>query len=196
MRPVEQRHGGDQHESGAGGPHATPGLAPRPELVLISPAAPALAAVSSTPAGPARGRRILSIRWIVCAAVAALITLIMFVAGSLSERTTRATLTAQIESRLRLQSQNLALASARVLLGEFPELTIQPLVNDVLARQPDLAIAAVVDRAGRVQGHLDARALGAPLELPPGLAPVVGSRDAGGSELHASAEMLVAETPV
>jgi serine phosphatase RsbU (regulator of sigma subunit) len=157
----------------------------------VTPAPPGAASAGAPPA------RIVSIRWIVTSAVVALITLIVLGAGTLSERNAREVLTAQLEARLLVQSQNLALSSAGALLSDFPELTLQPIVNEMRVRQPELEFIAVVDRRGRIQGHTETRLLGTPLTLPPGLvaganAPRVGP----GQELSANARLLVASTTV
>jgi len=156
----------------------------------VSPATP-------SPVASAAPARVVSIRWIVTGAVAALVTLIVLSAGALSERNARAVLADQLEARLLVQSQNLALSSSGALTTEFPELTLQPIVNAMLTRQPDLAFVAVVDRRGRVAGHSDLRRLGSAWTSPDHLvADAHPPRVIPGQRLLRNPTVLVAETPV
>lgn len=142
-------------------------------------------------------RSVLSIRWIVTLAAAVLITTALLSMGYVSEHNARLALTREIQTRLLLQARNLALASSGALLGEFPELTLQPIVTEILARQPELAFAVVLDHEGVIQGHADARQLGQRLEPVAGLHDVEPAPAAGAGEvLQQNGELLVARATV
>jgi serine phosphatase RsbU (regulator of sigma subunit)/anti-sigma regulatory factor (Ser/Thr protein kinase) len=142
-------------------------------------------------------KRVLSIRWIVAGAAAILTTLVVLGVTAVMERRTRAVLLEEIESRTLVEARNLALASTRALLTDYPELLLAPLVKEMTLRQPELAFIAVVDRSGTVQGHPDVRAIGAPFTAPEKLtdatSPVPRKE---GETLTENAAMLVASVPV
>lgn len=148
----------------------------------------------------ARGskRRVLSIRLIVTAAAVLLTTTAVLSVGAISERQAREALTREIEARLLLQARNLALTSSQALLGEdYPELTLQPLVREMLARQPELAFAVVLDHKRVVRGDLDSRSLGTIYRPPGGLQPLLEKGTGTPAErLLGNRALLVAETPV
>lgn len=149
--------------------------------------------------GGGRGRpgRIWSIRWIVTTAAVGLTTVATVSVGSIAERNARRALTAEMETRLVLEARNLALTSAGALLTDYPELTLQPLVREKMAKQKELAFAVVVDAAGIIQGHPDARHLGTPYTAPVGLAPLPGLADMSpGESLQQSESNLVASAPI
>src|SRR5258706_13079846 len=107
-----------------------------------------------SPAFPATTtkRSVLSIRWIVAVAAAVLTTLVVLGVTGVMERKTRGVLMDEIESRLLIQARNLAVAGANALLTEYPELLLAPMVKEMRAEQPELALVLVVDRSGGVQG--------------------------------------------
>ena len=149
------------------------------------------------PGTPVRRKSVLSIRWIVAGAAAILTTLVVLGVTAVMERRTRAVLLEEIESRTLVEARNLALASTRALLTDYPELLLAPLVKEMTLRQPELAFIAVVDRSGTVQGHPDVRAIGAPFTAPEKLAAAsspVSRKD--GETLTENAAMLVASVPV
>src|SRR5262245_63867213 len=111
---------------------------------------------------PTSRRPALSIRWIVAGAAAVLTTLVVLGVTGVTEQRTRAVLVDEIESRLLIQARNLAVAGANALLTDYPELLLAPMVKTILAEQPELALVAVVDRAGVIQGHSDVRQIGTP----------------------------------
>jgi serine phosphatase RsbU (regulator of sigma subunit)/anti-sigma regulatory factor (Ser/Thr protein kinase) len=149
------------------------------------------------PGTPVRRKSVLSIRWIVAGAAAILTTLVVLGVTAVMERRTRAVLLEEIQSRTLVEARNLALASTRALLTDYPELLLAPLVKEMTLRQPELAFIAVVDRSGTVQGHPDVRAIGAPFTAPEKLAAAsspVSRKD--GETLTENAAMLVASVPV
>ena len=111
-----------------------------------------MAATPNPKATPAAARKkpVLSIRWIVAGAAAILTTLVVLGVTAVTERRTRAVLLEEMESRTLVEARNLALASTRALLTEYPELLLAPLVKEMTTRQPELAFIAVVDRSGTV----------------------------------------------
>ncbi len=103
-----------------------------------------------------------------------------------TERNSRRVLQQEMETRLILEARHLALLSTDALLTDFPELTLCPVVREMLERQPDLAVAAVLDHDGRIQGHPDVRRLGEELAL-------LGSFTEHATEAaHASDEQMLA----
>src|SRR5258706_12023375 len=154
-----------------------------------APAAPA-------PPIPARPRRpVTSLRWIVSLAMVALTVIVGGGVGAIADLRARAALTAEIETRLRLEARNLALTSASALLTDYPELTLVPLVREMESRQPELAIVVVVDRAGVIHGHSDVRQLGTVYVPPAGLLlrPLAGATP---ETLQSNTEILMASAPI
>jgi len=143
-----------------------------------------------------RRPRIAGMRLIVTGCSVAIMAAGVLGVGALGERRSHQVLTGEIETRLRLQARNLALMSSGALLSEYPELTLHPLVKEMQADLPELAFVLVVDHAGVIQGHRDARSLGEDYVPAPGLA-VLDSTAAGpGAHLLGNDELLVASAPV
>ena len=139
----------------------------------------------------------ISVRWIVTIGVVALTTLIVLAAAAISEHNARQALTFEVESRLVLEARNLGLGSSAPLLGDFPELMLQPVVKNMQTRQPELAFIAVLDRHGVVQGHSDVRQLGSTPQLPAHLTEVPNAPPKGpGETLLGNSSVLVASAPV
>ncbi len=150
-----------------------------------------------SPAGGGPRRRVLSIRWIITAGAVLLTTSAVLSVGFVSEHNARGALTRELESRTLLLARNLALTSAGALLGDFPELTLQPVVREMLARQPELAFVTVIDHRGVIQGDADPRRLATPYRDPPGLVTATDRvRLAAGESLRANRDLLVAQVPV
>jgi len=108
----------------------------------------------------AKREAVVSIRWIVTLVAVALTASAVLCAGAIGERSTRETLSSEIEMRIVVDARMLANASTSAMLGDFPELTLHPLARQMRARQPELVAILVVDRAGVIQGHEDPRLLG------------------------------------
>jgi serine phosphatase RsbU (regulator of sigma subunit)/anti-sigma regulatory factor (Ser/Thr protein kinase) len=121
--------------------------------------------------GPGARPRLISIRWIVAAASVLLTAGVGLALTGVAERNARRVLAEAAEGHLVLQARHLALTSADALLTDYPELTLAPLVNRMLADQKDLRLVVVVDRAGVIQGHSEVRRLGTPYTSPAGLRP-------------------------
>jgi serine phosphatase RsbU (regulator of sigma subunit)/anti-sigma regulatory factor (Ser/Thr protein kinase) len=146
---------------------------------------------------PRAARPVLSIRWIVACAAAVLTVVVGLSVTAVMERRTRNVLSREIETRLLLQARNLALAGAGALLTEFPELTLTPLLKEMQARQPELALIAVIDRSGRIEGSPDVRLLGSTFVRPARLGPVPTEAALQPHEsIAANGTILLASTPV
>ena len=142
-------------------------------------------------------RRVFSIRWIVTSVAVFLTAAAVLSVGTLAERQTRVALTKELESRLALEARNLALTSAGVLLEDYPELTLHPLLREKLSRQPELADAVVVDHQGRIQGHADPQKLGTSYQPSSGLTPAQGTSVLeSGASIWRGPGTLVAIAPV
>jgi serine phosphatase RsbU (regulator of sigma subunit) len=138
-----------------------------------------------------------SIRWIVTGASVALVCATTLSVWAISEKNTREALSSELDNRLMLEARNLALSSSGPLLGDYPELTLHPLVKEMLAGQAGLAFAVVVDHEGRIQGHVDARELGARFTPPTGLEPAQPAYPLRPAEtIRTNDEVRMIETPV
>jgi serine phosphatase RsbU (regulator of sigma subunit)/anti-sigma regulatory factor (Ser/Thr protein kinase) len=149
---------------------------------------------AKSPARPAR--RVLSLRLLVSGVAAGLMTCALLGAAVISERNARATLVEEIQRRLLLEARNLALTSSGVMLAPFPELTLQPIVADLLERR-EITLAVVLGLDGRVQAHPDARRLGSLYEKPAGLAGEPTRLTlAEGEQLTGDRSTMVASAPI
>jgi len=165
-------------------------------MVAAEPAAPAPSVAMASDRAE-RPRHMISVRWIVTGAVVALTTAVVLAAAAISERHARQALTFEIESRLLLEARNLALGSAAPLLGDFPELMLQPVVKAMQTGQGELAFVVVLDGHGVVQGHSDVRQLGSGFQLPADLALVDDAPPvSAGESLQGNRRLLIASTPI
>ncbi len=140
---------------------------------------------------------VLSIRWIFTGAAIALTSVSVIGVGGLAERDARKALARELRTRLLLESRNLALTSSRALVSEFPELMLTPILSEVRDERPELAFAVVVDHAGIIRGHADARRIGEEFALPSNLKAEGHAVELGDREMFAtSGALLVAATPV
>jgi HAMP domain-containing protein len=115
----------------------------------------------------------------------------------ISERNARRLLVRELEARLVLESRNLALSGAGALLGAFPELSLQPLIREMLADRPELHFAVVVDHEGVIRGSVGSKQLGQPYLPPADLAEATPSAPAKpGERLLTNHSLLVAESPI
>ena len=160
---------------------------------------PGVVAARAGPRPPALGRRgpSFSLRWIVPGVAASVLAGALVLAGSTWERDSQTVLVREVEARLLLEARHLALASAAALLEPYPELTLQPILRDLLSSRPDLESAVVLDHQGRIQGHAQTDRLGEPWSAPAGLVrnpATTGLR--AGEVLEGDAARLVAQAPV
>ena len=146
---------------------------------------------------PSRRGFVLNIRLVATTTAVAITAGAVLAVGSHSERAARTALRHEIEARLQLQARSLATASADALLGDYPELTLHPLVKDMRLRQPELAIVDVVDHRNLVQGDADPTKLGTPFTPPAGVgAPLPTDPEVRGETMTVANGMLVARAPV
>ena len=140
---------------------------------------------------------VLSIRWIVAGAAAVLVAIAVLGVTVVTERRTRDVLVREIEARLFLQARSLAVASSGAMLTEYPEFTLTPLLSEMQAHQPELALLIVVDRSEAIQGHSDVRRTGTRYTPPRDLTAVSSSVPLRSDErLAGTPSMLVATVPV
>jgi serine phosphatase RsbU (regulator of sigma subunit) len=117
--------------------------------------------------------------------------------STVAERNARRDLAREVETRLLLEARNLALTSSEALLTDFPELTLHPLLKEMTAKEPEIAIALVVDRQGVIQGDPNARELGAEYRPKPTLKGIKATQALTGDEaLLGDAEVILAYAPI
>ncbi len=141
--------------------------------------------------------RMVSMKLILSTTTALLVALAVASVALITERSTRRTLQTEMETRLVLEARNLALLSTDALLTEYPELTLYPLVREMLDRQTHLTMAVILDHAGRVQGHTDTRLLGRNDPSLDALTPLLArGRLLEGEELLGDLQTLAVRAPV
>jgi serine phosphatase RsbU (regulator of sigma subunit) len=109
-----------------------------------------------------------SLRVIIPAVAALLLAGALVAAAMYAEHNARVILLREMESQLLLQARNVALTSSGALLEAFPELTLQPILRDVLANRPELQYVLVVGKDGIIRGHPETRSLGQHYQRPAG----------------------------
>ena len=96
-----------------------------------------------------------------------------------------------------LEGRNVALASAKALLGEDPEFQLHPLVTRALAGEKDLVSIVIVDRAGRIKGHRHVHSINSEYQPTPHLEPLPGAIAlAAGEEVGQNDDVLEVKVPV
>ena len=165
--------------------------APRKQAMAVKAAAAPKGA--TTLVALPRTRGVLSIRWIATTIAVVLTVAAVVGVGAVAERNSRRALDHEIRARLQLQARTLAASSSSALLGDFPELTLLPLVKIVREQQPELEWVTIVDHRNAIQGDADARKIGTAFVPPAGLLTGVG---ASGEALTVAGRLLVARTPV
>ena len=140
--------------------------------------------------------RVISMRLVLTLATSAVLAATMIAVFAITEHNARQALRTEMETRLLLEARHLALLSSDALLAEFPELTLCPIVTEMLETRPDLELAVVVDHAGMVQGHPDVRRLGQHLtELHDFFEHASRVELAPGEQLLAGGDLLAARVP-
>ena len=177
-------------------PLAAKPVAPRLDPALAAPT-PAAKLLVPVPANITPRRAVLSIRWIATTIAVVLTVAAVMGVGAVSEIRAREALGREIRSRLQLQARDLAASSSGALLGDYPELTLLPLVKKVRERQPELQLVEIVDHLGAIQGDASARTIGTEFHTP------AGFENRGGKEplirqeaLRVSGSLLIARSPV
>lgn len=142
-----------------------------------------------------RGRPI-SMKLVVSLTVVSLIAVTLGAVYWLTEHNVRRALQQEMETRLLLEARHLALLSTDALLSDYPELTLCPIVREMLAQRPDLKLAAILNHDGTIKGHPDVRQLGQPLSLFDQLEPyptLAGLQS--GEAMIATDDLLAAHVP-
>jgi serine phosphatase RsbU (regulator of sigma subunit)/anti-sigma regulatory factor (Ser/Thr protein kinase) len=173
-----------------GSPDAAP-KTPTSGLALVPFAAPG----SKEPA--AARARFTSLRVIIPAVAALLLAGALVAAAMYAEHNARVILLREMESQLLLQARNVALTSSGALLEAFPELTLQPILRDLLSNRPELQYALVVGNDGIIRGHPETRSLGQRYQRPDGFQLAhAWSRLEHNEELLENPTTIMAVTPV
>lgn len=146
---------------------------------------------------PRKKRRYLSLRFIAAVASATLVAITVLVVMWINEQNMRTTLVQSAQSQLVLQARNLAITSTDAMLSEFPELTLIPLIKDILDDRPEILDVIVTDHEGRIQGSRESRDLGTQWQRPKGLTPIAAELPmAHGEKLGESNRIILAECPI
>ena len=147
---------------------------------------------------PASSRRVaIPLRFIVPIFGALILAVGVLGSAMISERQARTLLVLEIQTRLMLEARNLGLASSGALLEGFPELTLQPIVRDLMVGHPEIVSVIVLDHKDIVKGHPANRELGKHYQQRPGALPEETSlRLRNGERLLGDARELVAISPV
>ena len=143
---------------------------------------------------PRRYRPLVSIRWLVVTAVIVSTGLAIVAIGWSGERQISRALTAEVEERIALVAFDLASSGSQALLGEYPELTLYPVIRTITDRDPELQTVVVVDHRNRIRGHPDARRVGTPLE--PSLSQILTESGGKRTVVHDRDGFIVAVAPV
>ena len=145
---------------------------------------------------PSSTRRLVSMKLIFSLVTVTLVGLTVLGVFLVTDRNARRALETEMEVRLVLEARHLALLSADALLADYPELTLCPIVREMMQRQPDLAMAMVLDHEGRIQGHPDVRRLGESFSMLETFTPCETLSGLQGDEsLLASEELMAARVP-
>jgi serine phosphatase RsbU (regulator of sigma subunit)/anti-sigma regulatory factor (Ser/Thr protein kinase) len=143
------------------------------------------------------GRGVFSMRLMVTGVVVVLVVAAVLGVGNVAERNMRRVLTRELETRLVLEARNLANLSSSALLSDFPELALHPVIKEMRAERPDLAMILVVDHHDIIQGHDNAEKLGTPCKLHGSLEPVEsGVKLRSDETLLGNASLVVVRTPI
>ncbi len=142
-------------------------------------------------------RRFISLRWIASVAAAALVAFTVLVSVGVSEQNMRTALIEGAETQLVLEARNLAITSAEVLLDDFPELMLVPLIKDMRDGRPELLDVAITDHVGKIQGSRESRDIGTDWQKPAGLIPTEATIHlVDGERLSESADRILVECPI
>jgi hypothetical protein len=136
-------------------------------------------------------------RLIIGLATFLLIALSVFAMTTVATLYGRGELASEIRGRLLLEARNLSLTSAEALLDDFPELHLYPLVREMHGGRPEIVDVTVLNHAGVVVGHPDARRLGTVYEEPPGFEPLANASGMrAGEAFLTDGRVLLASVPV
>jgi len=147
--------------------------------------------------GGAPRRSVTSMRLILSLVTALLVGMAVVGVGTVALHDARQTLTREIQTRLLLEARALANIGADVLLQEFPELTLTPVIREMRSSRPELSLVAVLDRDGLIRGSDDARQLGRPFTGLEGARPETAvAAPAPGEQLLGDERNIVAVVPI
>lgn len=142
-------------------------------------------------------RRLISLRLLATMAAATLVAITVLVVMGVNEQNMRKTLVQGAHTQLVLEARNLAITSSDALLSDFPELTLIPLVKDILHDRPEILDVVILDHQGKIQGSRESRDVGRPWHHPRGLAPVEATFPLKqGERLSESGSVIVVECPI
>lgn len=149
----------------------------------------------SCPSGGLFGR--ISFRALAMIATAGTIAATTAVLTRVNEQQIREVIEQGAESNLLLEARNLAVLTGDVLLGEFPELILVPLVKDLQKGRPELVQILVLDRGGRIVGGPEPRQIGELHRSSEALEPLVSRVLLNPGETFAGTqEILQVRTPI
>ncbi len=132
-------------------------------------------------------------RFIVPAISVLLISASVLSVGLLGQKRLQGVLIDNGRSQLLLETRNLAYLSTDALLDKYPELILQPLVQEIAAQHNEVAFVVVTDHEGCIRGHIDSRRLGQIYDGPGELTPVGGVANLRDDEqLTGNDDLLVA----
>lgn len=139
----------------------------------------------------------ISLRWVATLAAASLVTITAMVVTYANERSMRETLINEAKAQLILEARNLAITSSPALLGEFPELTLAPLVKDILNDRPEILDVVIINHEGKIKGSPHTREIGKVWQRPENLSTLDRSPLLEkGEKLSQSFSILMAECPI
>ncbi len=144
-----------------------------------------------------RTRTVISLRLIASAAAALLVGISAATIIKVNEGDMQETLTTEAQTQLLLEARNLAMVSVDPLLSEFPELTLMPLVKDIMDTRPQFVDVVIADHQGRIVGTPRPNELGKEFVQPAGTTPQRGPIPLQkGESLAIKGTYLLINTPV
>ncbi len=139
----------------------------------------------------------ISLRWGATFAAASLVAITVIVVAYANERNMREALVHDAQAQLVLEARNLAITSSTALLGEFPELTLAPLVKDILNDRPEILEVVITNHEGKIQGSPHTREIGTVWQKPDNLMVLDGfTMLAAGEKLSQSQSIIMVECPI
>lgn len=142
-------------------------------------------------------RIFISLRWLATLAAASLVAITVVAITYTNEQNMREALIHEAQTQLILEGRNLAITSSDALLSEFPELTLAPLVKDILTDRPEILEVVITNHAGEIQGSINTRAFGTQWQRPKNLVPVEKTESWSRDEkLSESDDILMVECPI
>ncbi len=152
--------------------------------------------IKGNPKRPKR-RVYISLRWLATLSAASLVAVTVMVISFANEQNMRKALIQEAQTQLILEARNLAITSSDALLSEFPELTLAPLVKDILNGRPEIMEVVITNHEGKIQGSNDTRAIGTNWQKPRELVAIENSGYLNEDEkLSQSAGIIMVECPI